>query len=89
MFRAAGSQVAVVDPQNRIHLRSVTLGQNLGQLVQVTAGVGAGDKLVNNPAAGLLEGQLVRPVTPMPGYPTAAPNPEPAPSPKDGHAGAP
>jgi RND family efflux transporter MFP subunit len=89
MFRAAGSQVAVVDAQNHIHLRSVTLGQNLGQLVQVTAGVSAGDKLVNNPAAGLLEGQLVRPVTPVPGYTAAPPNPEPAPSRQDGHAGTP
>ena len=93
--RAAGSQVALVDAQNHIHLRSVTLGQNLGQNVQVTAGVTAGDKLVNNPAAGLLEGQLVRPVTPMAGYAAAEPVPDaPTPDaqaahPKDGHPGTP
>ena len=87
MFRAAGSQVALVDAQNHIHLRSVTLGQNLGQNVQVTAGLTAGDKLVNNPAAGLLEGQLVRPVTPMAGYAAAEPVPD-APTP-DAHAARP
>jgi hypothetical protein len=36
--------------------------------VQVTSGLAAGDRLVNNPPAGLLEGQSVQPVTPAPGY---------------------
>jgi membrane fusion protein (multidrug efflux system) len=68
IFRADGAQVAVVDAQNRVHLRNVTLGQNLGQTVQVTSGLSPGDKLVNNPPAGLLEGQSVQPVTPVTGY---------------------
>jgi membrane fusion protein, multidrug efflux system len=72
IFRADGAQVAIVDAQNRVHLRNVTLGQNLGQTVQVTGGLSPGDKLVNNPPAGLLEGQLVQPVTPATGYAMAA-----------------
>ena len=68
IFRADGAQVAIVDTQNRVHLRNVTLGQNLGQTVQVTSGLSPGDKLVNNPPAGLLEGQSVQPVTPVTGY---------------------
>ena len=68
IFRADGAQVAIVDAQNRIHLRNVTLGQNLGQTVQVTSGLSPGDELVNNPPAGLLEGQLVQRVTPVTGY---------------------
>jgi RND family efflux transporter MFP subunit len=71
IFRAAGAQVAIVDAQNHVHLRNVTLGQNLGQTVQVTSGLSPGDKLVNNPPAGLLEGQSVQPVTPATGYATA------------------
>jgi membrane fusion protein, multidrug efflux system len=71
IFRAAGTQVAIVDSQNRVHLRNVTLGQNLGEIVQVTSGLIASDRLVNSPPAGLLEGQTVQPVTPMPGYSTA------------------
>jgi hypothetical protein len=54
--------------QNHVHLHNVTLGQNLGQTVQVTSGVSANDKLVNNPPAGLLEGQAVQLVTPAAGY---------------------
>jgi membrane fusion protein (multidrug efflux system) len=72
IFRANGAQVAIVDPQNRVHLRNVTLGQNLGQTVQVTTGLSLGDRLVNNPPAGLLEGQSVEPVTPATGYAMAA-----------------
>jgi membrane fusion protein, multidrug efflux system len=75
IFRAEGTQVAVVDGENRVHLRNVTLGKNLGQIVQVTSGLSLGDKLVNNPPAGLLEGQTVQPVTPMLGYALASKNP--------------
>ncbi len=77
IFRAAGPQVAIVDEHNRVHLRGVTLGQNLGETIQVTSGLSVDDRLVNNPPAGLLEGQIVRPVTPMAGY---------APAPKDASA---
>jgi membrane fusion protein, multidrug efflux system len=93
IFRAAGTQVAIVDSQNRVHLRNVTLGQNLGEIVQVTNGLIASDRLVNSPPAGLLEGQTVQPVTPMPGYSTAKRRlpslPEPVPpraASGDGHA---
>jgi RND family efflux transporter MFP subunit len=68
IFRAAGTQIAVVEDGNRAHLRNVTLGENLGAIVQITSGLTANDKLVNNPPAGLLEGQRVEPVIPAPGY---------------------
>jgi membrane fusion protein, multidrug efflux system len=72
IFRADGAQVAIIDAQNRVHLRNVTLGQNLGQTVQVTSGISPGEKLVNNPPAGILDGQAVQPVTPAAGYAMAA-----------------
>ena len=75
IFRAAGTQVAVVDANNRVHLHDITLGQNLGQMVQVTSGLYSSDKLVNNPPAGLLDGERVQPVTPVPGYASAPKNP--------------
>ncbi len=65
IFRAAGPQVAVADAQNRVHLHNITLGHNLGQTVEVLSGISESDRLVNNPPAGLLEGQAVQPVTPM------------------------
>jgi hypothetical protein len=89
IFRAAGAQIATIDAQNRVHLRSVTLGQNLGQTVQVTSGLSVNDRLVNNPPAGLLEGQVVRPVTPMPGYASAPANPVALPIRQDGQTDTP
>jgi membrane fusion protein, multidrug efflux system len=92
IFRADGAQVAIVDAQNRVHLRNVTLGQNLGQTVQVTSGLSAGDRLVNNPPAGLLDGESVQPVTPVAGYAMATqktqgqPESPPPPASGDGHA---
>jgi membrane fusion protein (multidrug efflux system) len=68
IFRAAGIQVAIVDPQRHVHLHNVTLGENLGEAVQVTSGLAAHDSLVNNPPAGLLEGARVRPVGAAAGY---------------------
>jgi membrane fusion protein (multidrug efflux system) len=85
IFRADGAQVAIVDAQNRVHLRNVTLGQNLGQTVQVTSGLSLGDKLVNNPPAGLLEGQSVQSVTPATGY-AMAPQKAPPPTHSAGSA---
>jgi membrane fusion protein (multidrug efflux system) len=75
IFRAAGIQVAIVDPQRRVHLRNVTLGENLGEAVQITSGLAPGDKLVNNPPAGLLEGARVRPVGPAAKYLAASNTP--------------
>jgi membrane fusion protein, multidrug efflux system len=81
IFRAAGTQVAIVDHENRVHLHDVTLGHNLGRIVQVTSGLAAGDRLVNNPPAGLLEGQSVQPVTPAPGYAATEQKPPSGPEP--------
>jgi membrane fusion protein, multidrug efflux system len=75
IFRAAGTQVALVDANNRVHLRDITLGQNLGTTVQVTSGLAPGDRFVNNPPAGLLDGDTVQPVTPEPGYASAPTSP--------------
>ncbi|MBB2200188.1 efflux RND transporter periplasmic adaptor subunit [Gluconacetobacter tumulisoli] len=68
IFRAQGMQVALVDEHNRIRLRNVVVGTNLGTSVQIRGGLKATDRIVNNPSAGLLEGQEVKVVDPTPGY---------------------
>ena len=68
LFRAQGMQVAVVDAHNRVHLQDVTLGLNLGRNVQVTGGLKPEDRLVNDPSAGLLEGETVQVAQPAKGY---------------------
>jgi membrane fusion protein (multidrug efflux system) len=68
LFRAQGMQVAVVDDQNRVHLQEVALGRNLNTDVEIISGLKATDKVVGNPSLGLLEGQQVKIVQPVPGY---------------------
>jgi hypothetical protein len=84
IFRENGAQAAIVDAHNRVHLRKVMLGQNLGKAIQVVSGLAPGDKLVNNPPAGLLDGQEVLPVTPVAGY---APETREPPAPADASHG--
>lgn len=68
VFRSEGMQVAVVEADHRVHMHKVTLGNNLGTSVQVLAGITKTDCIVNNPSAGLLDGQKVRIVKNTPGY---------------------
>jgi RND family efflux transporter MFP subunit len=91
IFGAAGIQVAILDRQQQVHLRNVTLGENLGEAVQITSGLAPDDKLVNNPPAGLLEGTRVRPVRPAGSYFAASKAREPSPGVAGGfgHTGAP
>jgi membrane fusion protein, multidrug efflux system len=60
LFRAEGMQVATLGVGDVIHLRNVTVGDNLGLAIQVLAGLTATDKIVANPSLGLLEGQKVK-----------------------------
>jgi membrane fusion protein, multidrug efflux system len=60
LFRAQGLQVAVVTPQNTVHLQDVTLGLNLGSTVQITNGLRPTDRVIDNPSDGLLAGEAVQ-----------------------------
>ena len=60
MFRAAGLQVATLGPQNRIIMKSITIGTDLGTAVIVASGLGLQDRVVNNPPDSLSNGDNVR-----------------------------
>jgi RND family efflux transporter MFP subunit len=72
VFRAQGPQVALIMDGERVHLKSVTVGRNLGLSVQVLTGLKPTDRIVANPSLGLLEGQSVKVVDPVPGYEPAS-----------------
>jgi membrane fusion protein (multidrug efflux system) len=83
LFRAQGMQVALVRPNNMVHLQNVKLGLNLGQTVQVVAGLQPGDRLIDDPSAATLEGEKVHVVpgaadTPLGEKSQLAQNPTPA-----------
>jgi RND family efflux transporter MFP subunit len=60
IFRAQGTQVALIGPDDHIQMRAVTLGRDLGGTVEVTAGLGANTKIIDNPPDSLAQGELVR-----------------------------
>jgi membrane fusion protein, multidrug efflux system len=59
LFEANGTQLAVVDDDNHVHFRKVTVGQDLGQRLEVVGGVTANEKVITNPGEKLTEGATV------------------------------
>ncbi len=49
IFREHGMEVAIVGTDNKIELKPVTLGRNLGTEVEVINGLVQSDKIVNSP----------------------------------------
>jgi membrane fusion protein, multidrug efflux system len=67
LFRSQGPQVAVVNTNSRIELRSLTIGRDYGTALEVLGGLSAGDQVVVNPPDSLEQGQQVRVVQPSEG----------------------
>jgi hypothetical protein len=68
VFQEHGTQVAVVKEDDRVHFQPIAVSRLLDSAVEVSEGIAASDRIVNNPGAALLEGDTVRIVTPAPGY---------------------
>ncbi|MCJ2104661.1 efflux RND transporter periplasmic adaptor subunit [Methylobacterium sp. E-041] len=60
VFDRNGTQVAQVGDDHRIALKPVTLGRNLGNEVEVRAGVTTAERLIDNPQEFLASGDVVR-----------------------------
>ncbi len=59
VFREDGLQVATVGPGDKVELKAVTLGRNLGTEVEVVKGLLASDRVVNSPPDSLAAGDVV------------------------------
>jgi len=59
LFRAQGTQVALVQGEGRVHLQDLQLGRDLGNSVEVISGLNAEDQLIENPSDAITEGALV------------------------------
>jgi RND family efflux transporter MFP subunit len=68
LFRAAGTQVALVGPDGHVHLRRITVGRDLGASVEVATGLAATDRIIDNPPDSISEGELVRVQHGSPGH---------------------
>jgi RND family efflux transporter MFP subunit len=71
-----GSQVATLDSNNKVVLKSVRLGRDLGDSVEVIAGLSPSDRIINSPPETLAAGDTVRVAAAV--QQAAAPAPSPA-----------
>jgi len=55
-----GTQVATLDSNNKVVLKSVQLGRDLGDSVEVLAGLSPSDRIINSPSETLAPGDTVR-----------------------------
>jgi RND family efflux transporter MFP subunit len=68
VFREEGLQVAVVGADGRAKLKSVTLGRNLGNDIEVLTGLSTSDRVINSPPDSLSDGELVSVAHPLPAH---------------------
>lgn len=60
MFRDQGMMVATVGPDNRVRLKVVTIRRDLGTHVEVASGLSLNDRVIDNPADALRDGDPVK-----------------------------
>ncbi|MDF0665935.1 MAG: efflux RND transporter periplasmic adaptor subunit [Nitrospira sp.] len=68
VYQEQGMQVVVVTEDNHVHFKPITVTQLMDNAIEVAEGLSSSDRVINNPTATLLEGDVVRIVTPRPGY---------------------
>jgi RND family efflux transporter MFP subunit len=59
LFREHGLRVATVGPDNKVEVKAVTLGKNLGTNVEVLSGLAWSDRIINSPPDSLAAGDTV------------------------------
>jgi len=59
IFREDGAQLAILGPDNKVEMKSVKLGRNLGTEFEVLSGLSSSETVINSPPDSLSEGELV------------------------------
>ncbi|HEX9470481.1 MAG TPA: efflux RND transporter periplasmic adaptor subunit, partial [Bradyrhizobium sp.] len=72
-----GTQVATLDSNNKVVVKKVQLGRDLGDSVEIIAGLSPSDRIIDNPPETLTAGDTVRVATATPRAP-ATPQAAPA-----------
>ena len=63
LFRTDGAQVAIVQPDQTVHLQKITVGRDYGDRVEILQGVSEGTTIVAAPGDTAREGATIVPVT--------------------------
>jgi multidrug efflux system membrane fusion protein len=59
IFRSEGASLGIVGPDNRVHLKKIKIGRDLGGKLEIVNGVSPTDRIVVNPGDSLADGMLV------------------------------
>lgn len=57
IIRADGPKVAILDENDIIHLKNVTLGLDHGKTMEITSGIEENEKIITNPSDKVIEGK--------------------------------
>jgi RND family efflux transporter MFP subunit len=63
VFRTDGAQVAVVQPDNTVHLQKITVGRDFGDRVEIVQGLSEGAVIIAQPGDTAREGARIVPVS--------------------------
>ena len=59
LFRSQGPQVAIVGSDNKVELRSITIGRDFGNTLEIVGGVDENDRVIVNPSDAIENGEKV------------------------------
>ena len=65
VFRAEGMQVALIGSNNIVQMRSIKLGRDFGNTVEVLSGLEASDRVIINPPDSIADGMVVEIAIPV------------------------
>jgi RND family efflux transporter MFP subunit len=66
IFRNKGPEVAVLGPNDRVILKPVTVGRDLGASIEIASGISPTDRVIDSPPDSITDGELVRLAQPAP-----------------------
>lgn len=66
IFNQSGMRVATVNAQDRVALKTVIVGRDLGRMVELASGLDANDRVIESPPDGINEGDAVKVIAPPP-----------------------
>jgi multidrug efflux pump subunit AcrA (membrane-fusion protein) len=64
IFDAKGLSIATVGDDNRVLLKPVTIARDLGQVIEIAAGLAQNDRVIRNPPDGIADTDLVHVIAP-------------------------
>lgn len=64
IFGQKGLRVAIVDANDQVMLKTVTIARDLGQVVEIATGLERTDRVIDSPPDGLSDGDRVRVIAP-------------------------